>query len=612
MANFAPPICRDGFVYHGQLFADVGNLNRHPRASIQDLNDLLRPSKPAKDGQSKDQVGHWYFAQLRHYGLPTTKDKNAAKVRLLNALNGGQLQVPKDVKKLESQLKKEYDASNKKAKAELKGAGSTPVSQTTKATPSANKRKRNDDEAVATKAPAKKKTASNPTPATSTINVGRDGDISIDIAYQEFLGTVGNSSRQSTPKKVATKKTSATAKSTATTKNTTTAKTTTAAKNTTTAKGTAASKGTASKGMASKGTISKAATPKTTSAKIQKKTTAKSTASGSTKSTGTAGSARKPTAKGPAAPKKNIAPKDKGSSSAKTKGANERTTSSGSGPTTQSRTPGVIKQENDFLNSSGAATPFDHGISQFYNHDPNLDYITGFYDIQCTVEEDFPAFCENGSRMMLCRERDSGRVWGSYSFGPWFGIIKSDPGPTHFSLAPVSLGWRAKDVETGQLQFGRGCTGNMTFENPEKISGWIFGLYEKDVEFYGRRRNGPANCGFVPSEFETEWASYPAIAYGREETSHGNLATGGVSSDGHSNSGHSVDGYSDEGHPYSGHSHDGYSNEGYSDDGHSQEGYPDDGLSEDDGPDGELYDDDGHLRPTGRYEDLMRESLGGW
>ncbi|KAK7542621.1 uncharacterized protein J3D65DRAFT_222753 [Phyllosticta citribraziliensis] len=608
MANFAPPICRDGFVYHGQLFADVGNLNRHPRASIQDLNDLLRPNKPAKDGQSRDQVGHWYFAQLRHYGLPTTKDKNAAKVRLLNALNGGQLQVPKDVKKLESQLKKEYDASNKKAKAELKGAGSTPVSQTTKATPSANKRKRTDDEAVAAKAPAKKKTASNPTPATSTINVGRNGDVSINIAYQEFLGTVGDSNKQSTPKKAATKKTSATAKSTTTAKNTTTAKTTTATKNTTAAKKTATAKSTA----APKSTTSKAAAPKTTSAKTQNKTTAKSTAPGSTKSTGTAGSARKPTAKGPAVSKKNVAPKDKGSSSAKTQGANKKTTSSGSGLATQIRTTGVIKQENDFLNSSGPATPFDHGISQFYNHDPNLDYITGFYDIHCSIEEDFPAFCENGCRMMLCRERDSGRVWGSYSFGPWFGIIKSDPGPTHFSLAPVSLGWRAKDVETGQLQFGRGCTGNMTFESPEKISGWIFGLYEKDVEFYGRRRNGPANCGFVPSEFETEWASYPAIAYGREGPSHGDLSNGGFSSYGHSNNRHSNDGHSDEGHSYSGNSHDGYSNEGYSDDGHSQEGYPDDGLSEDDGPDGELYDDDGHLRPTGRYEDLMRESLGGW
>jgi len=32
-------------------------------------------------------VGHWYEAQLRHYGLPPTKDKNAAKVRLLGALN---------------------------------------------------------------------------------------------------------------------------------------------------------------------------------------------------------------------------------------------------------------------------------------------------------------------------------------------------------------------------------------------------------------------------------------------------------------------------------------------------------------------------------------------
>ncbi|KAK7545453.1 hypothetical protein IWX49DRAFT_588635 [Phyllosticta citricarpa] len=591
MANFAPPICRDGFVYHGQLFADVGNLNRHPRASIQDLNDLLRPSKPAKDGQSKDQVGHWYFAQLRHYGLPPTKDKNAAKVRLLNALNGGQLKVPSDVKKLESQLKKDYDAANKKAKAEMKGA---------------NKRKRDDDEAVATKAPAKKKTAA--TPATSTINVGRNGDINISIAYQGFLGNVADAGKQGAPKKAAAKKTSATAKSTTVAKNTTTAKKATTDKTTTTAK----TKTTAKSTGVSKGTTSKAATSKATPATAQKKTTAKSTASGSTKSTGAAGSAKKPAEKSSTAPKRNAVPKDKGLSSAKTKGATKKTANSASGPATQNRIPGVIKQENDFFNSSGPATPFDHGISQFFNHDPRLDNITGFYDVQCTVEEDFPALCENGCRMMLCRERDSGRIWGSFSFGFFFGIIQSNPGPTSFSRHPLSLGWRAKNLETGQLQFGRGCTGDIVFEDAKNISGRILGLYENVVEFYGRRRDGPANCGYVPSEFESEWASYPATAYGREESSHEDLSNGGFSGDDLSHNGYSNDGCSNDGCSNDGYSNDGDLNEGYSDDENAHDGHSNESFAENDVSGGTLYDDDGHLRPTGRFENLMRESLWGW
>ncbi|GME62924.1 hypothetical protein GTA08_BOTSDO00891 [Neofusicoccum parvum] len=146
MSNFAPPISRDGFVYHGQLYVDAGNLNRHPRASEAELTALLRPKKSAKAAPQKDQVGHWYVAQLNHYGLPQTKDKNAAKVRLLDALNAGRLKVPPAVKKLEAALKKEYDAANRKAKAELKAK--TPAVEAATATP-AKKRKRNGEDDVA-------------------------------------------------------------------------------------------------------------------------------------------------------------------------------------------------------------------------------------------------------------------------------------------------------------------------------------------------------------------------------------------------------------------------------------------------------------------------------
>ncbi|KAK3081690.1 hypothetical protein LTS18_003872 [Coniosporium uncinatum] len=84
--------------YHGQLYDDVGNLNRHPRATTQELTSLLRPAN-AKEAVAKDQIGHWYFAQLKHYGLPPTKHMNAAKVRLLNALNSEVLDIPPNVKK---------------------------------------------------------------------------------------------------------------------------------------------------------------------------------------------------------------------------------------------------------------------------------------------------------------------------------------------------------------------------------------------------------------------------------------------------------------------------------------------------------------------------------
>jgi hypothetical protein len=128
---FAPPVSRDGFTYHGVLFVESSNDNRHPRASAAELTDLLRPKLGQKLSAPKDQVAHWYEAQLVHYGLPRVKDKNAAKIRLLNAINAGGLAVPDSIKKLEVSMKKEWDAANKKARAaEKKQEQATPQKKT--------------------------------------------------------------------------------------------------------------------------------------------------------------------------------------------------------------------------------------------------------------------------------------------------------------------------------------------------------------------------------------------------------------------------------------------------------------------------------------------------
>lgn len=119
--SFAPPVVKDRFVFNGDLYIEVENLHRHKRASIADLTALLRPSqKPSKSAPSVppvDQVGHWYEAQLLHYGLPPSKTKAVAKVRLLDALNAGKLSVPPEIVRLENEMKKEYQAADKKARA---------------------------------------------------------------------------------------------------------------------------------------------------------------------------------------------------------------------------------------------------------------------------------------------------------------------------------------------------------------------------------------------------------------------------------------------------------------------------------------------------------------
>ncbi|KAF2004537.1 hypothetical protein P154DRAFT_587287 [Amniculicola lignicola CBS 123094] len=65
------------------------------------------------------KVGHWYTAQIPHYGLQCTKDKNIAKVRLLNALNQGTLAVPAWIRELEADMKKDWESENKKIKKEM-------------------------------------------------------------------------------------------------------------------------------------------------------------------------------------------------------------------------------------------------------------------------------------------------------------------------------------------------------------------------------------------------------------------------------------------------------------------------------------------------------------
>ena len=109
------PVVRGEFLFNDVLLVDVGGHGRrHPRASESELRDLLNGKNP------KDQVAHFYEAQLIHYGLQRSKDKNAAKVRLGQALNTTGLVLPPHLRDMEAQMKKEYASAVRKAKAQSK------------------------------------------------------------------------------------------------------------------------------------------------------------------------------------------------------------------------------------------------------------------------------------------------------------------------------------------------------------------------------------------------------------------------------------------------------------------------------------------------------------
>lgn len=61
-----------------------------------------------------------------------TKDKNTAKVRLLNAMNQFKLEVPAWILKLEGEMKKEWDGENRKAKRQASGGAAKPKAKAKK------------------------------------------------------------------------------------------------------------------------------------------------------------------------------------------------------------------------------------------------------------------------------------------------------------------------------------------------------------------------------------------------------------------------------------------------------------------------------------------------
>ncbi|KAF5647951.1 hypothetical protein F52700_1164 [Fusarium sp. NRRL 52700] len=148
----APPVAEDGFAFaEGVFFAQSSGQNRHRRATANELKEHFT------SGNDKDHPAHWFEAQLIHYGLPPSKTKSVARMRLFDAVNAGNLKVPANVSKLEAKLKKEWTKNDREAK---KGAASKPVAQaapvkteTKKSTAQGAKRKANDEGNATAKKP---------------------------------------------------------------------------------------------------------------------------------------------------------------------------------------------------------------------------------------------------------------------------------------------------------------------------------------------------------------------------------------------------------------------------------------------------------------------------
>ncbi|KAH7307963.1 hypothetical protein B0I35DRAFT_483258 [Stachybotrys elegans] len=155
-----PAVSRDGFSFvNGEFFAITSADKQHRRATPVELDAHFA------SGTDKDHPAHWFEAQLLHYGLPPSKTKSVARMRLWDAAKAGSLVVPDAVAKLQTKLKNEWAKNDREMK---KLSKSAPPAAPPKS--SGTKRKADDSPAAtakkakptAIKPPAAKPAASKP------------------------------------------------------------------------------------------------------------------------------------------------------------------------------------------------------------------------------------------------------------------------------------------------------------------------------------------------------------------------------------------------------------------------------------------------------------------
>jgi hypothetical protein len=200
--SLVPPATRDGWSYSGDFHVEASGNNRHRRATVPELKAVY----DGTDG-AKDPPAHWYEAQLIHYGLPPSKTKGTAKMRLFDAVNKGNLAVPAHIKKTETELKKEWTKRERDVKQALKKL-------TTPATTPTRGSKRKADDGQVGMAPG------------TNVNINISMSIGPDGSIQMAPPGPAPKKAKSTPtaKKPAPTKSAPTAKKPAPTKSTPTAK----------------------------------------------------------------------------------------------------------------------------------------------------------------------------------------------------------------------------------------------------------------------------------------------------------------------------------------------------------------------------------------------------
>lgn len=481
---FAPPVSRSNFHYNGNLFVEVGDFNRHERATVEEISAILRPdlrkTKKTTLDPPKDQVGHWYEAQLIHYGLPPSKDKARAKMRLLEALNSSKLVVPPNISKMEAEMKKEYTAAERKAKAQYKASMAPP---TTKSEPAAAGKKRKQSDFPGN---------------IHNINV----NISLGKDFQGFPGAVDNTSSQPPAKKAKTGPSKPTNKNT---------------EKSASAKPSEKSTKPEIKQQAPSRPRQTAKSAKLTEAWLKDP----SIGQGPFNREGVpiphpSSTKKEATAKKPAAKKEPIVKK--------APAAKPEPKPKVEGPTRVKKEPGLAKdpkpKKEPKVKKEPSAKPSSQAIkldpdakpSPIPNPTPRLGLINGIYDLSCpTVQREWPS---DAADLTLTLSLAGTAVWGAYDLGAFTGILFLPTRPYQATHSPLPFTWRGRETGEGEMSFGQDCDGEISFLGNGRIEGWI-GVYGL-CAFEGVRRVEGGTAVRAAGSMREEWEGYNEEAYEEE------------------------------------------------------------------------------------------------
>ena len=147
---------------------------------------------------------------------------------------------------------------------------------------------------------------------------------------------------------------------------------------------------------------------------------------------------------------------------------------------------------------------------EYDDSNDNIITMSGIYDI--TSHTASTTWYDYSLDLSLSNDPNHGVWWATFRWGAWDTIMRIQPNINLNLYGPCELSWRMRDLETGQLTFGRKCTGDIEFFPDQTLRGCLYDIPGTGaVEFEGARAPGPP----VQDDLQHEWDDFVRQAYGR-------------------------------------------------------------------------------------------------